>query len=69
MDGEEAGDDLTDPVDTDGDNTPDMLDDDADADSFSAVLELAKRGEIELRQDRTFAPLYLRSRNATENPA
>ena len=39
------------------------------ASSFSAVLELAKRGEVELRQDRTFAPLYLRARGASETPA
>ena len=39
------------------------------ASSFSAVLELAKRGEVELRQDRTFAPLYLRARGEAETPA
>lgn len=32
------------------------------ASSFSAMLELAKRGEIEVRQERTFAPIYLRDR-------
>jgi segregation and condensation protein A len=29
--------------------------------TFSATLELARRGRIELRQDRTFGPIYLRS--------
>src|SRR6516162_9293598 len=29
--------------------------------TFAATLELARRGRIELRQDRTFGPLYLRS--------
>ena len=32
------------------------------ASSFTAMLELAKRGEIEIRQDQTFAPIYLRDR-------
>ena len=32
------------------------------ASSFSAMLELAKRGEIEIRQERTFAPIFLRDR-------
>ncbi|MEM7056706.1 MAG: ScpA family protein [Pseudomonadota bacterium] len=32
------------------------------ASSFSAMLELAKRGEIEIKQDRTFSPIYLRDR-------
>jgi len=32
------------------------------ASSFSAMLELARRGQIELRQERTFAPIYLRDR-------
>ncbi|MEM9138412.1 MAG: ScpA family protein [Pseudomonadota bacterium] len=32
------------------------------ASSFSAMLEMAKRGDIEIRQDRTFAPIYLRDR-------
>jgi segregation and condensation protein A len=30
--------------------------------TFAATLELARRGRIELRQDRTFGPIYLRSR-------
>jgi segregation and condensation protein A len=29
--------------------------------TFAATLELAKAGRVELRQDRTFGPLYLRS--------
>jgi segregation and condensation protein A len=32
------------------------------ASTFAASLELAKRGEVELRQDETFAPIYLRAR-------
>ena len=32
------------------------------ASSFSAMLELAKRGDVEIRQDRVFAPIYLRQR-------
>lgn len=32
------------------------------ASSFAAVLELARRGEVELRQESTFAPLLLRRR-------
>lgn len=32
----------------------------ATAASFAAVLELAKRGEVEIRQEATFQPLYLR---------
>jgi len=31
------------------------------ASTFAATLELARAGRIELRQDRTFGPLYLRS--------
>lgn len=34
------------------------------ASGFTAMLELAKRGEIEIRQDGTFAPIYLRGRQA-----
>jgi segregation and condensation protein A len=33
----------------------------ARASSFSASLELAREGRIELRQEKTFAPIYLRS--------
>lgn len=32
------------------------------ASSFVAMLELAKRGEIEIRQDRSFSPIFLRDR-------
>lgn len=32
------------------------------ASTFSAMLELAKRGDIEVRQDTVFAPIYLRQR-------
>lgn len=32
------------------------------ASSFTAMLELAKRGEIEIRQTEVFAPIYLRQR-------
>ena len=32
------------------------------ASSFAATLEMAKSGEIELKQDRTFAPIFLRSK-------
>jgi len=32
------------------------------ASSFSAMLELAKRGEIEIRQEGVFAPIFLRDR-------
>ncbi|MFK7943667.1 MAG: ScpA family protein [Paracoccaceae bacterium] len=32
------------------------------ASSFTAMLELAKRGELEIRQDEVFAPIYLRQR-------
>ncbi|PKP84267.1 MAG: segregation/condensation protein A [Alphaproteobacteria bacterium HGW-Alphaproteobacteria-2] len=34
----------------------------ATAASFAAALELARRGELELRQDETFAPIRLRGR-------
>jgi segregation and condensation protein A len=34
------------------------------ASSFSASLELAKEGRLDLRQDRPFAPIYLRARRA-----
>jgi segregation and condensation protein A len=36
------------------------------ASTFAATLELAKSGEIELRQDGTFAPIYVRRREKTE---
>jgi len=35
------------------------------ASSFAATLELVKNGEIELRQDGTYAPIYLRRRDAS----
>ncbi|MEO0425959.1 MAG: ScpA family protein [Pseudomonadota bacterium] len=38
------------------------------ASSFAAALELARRGELELRQEATFAPLLLRPRAAGEGP-
>lgn len=34
--------------------------------TFAALLELAKTGRVELRQDRSFGPLYLRSPAALE---
>jgi len=34
------------------------------ASTFAATLELVKNGELELRQDGTFAPIYLRRREA-----
>jgi len=36
----------------------------ATAAHFAAVLELAKRGQIDLRQSATFAPIHLRARSA-----
>jgi len=39
------------------------------ASTFAASLELAKRGEVELRQDKTFAPIYLRARQPVEADA
>jgi len=32
------------------------------ASTFAATLELVKNGELELRQDGTFAPIYMRRR-------
>ncbi|HET7408616.1 MAG TPA: ScpA family protein, partial [Paracoccaceae bacterium] len=37
------------------------------ASTFSAMLELAKQGELEIRQEAVFAPIYLR-RRATGQP-
>jgi len=34
--------------------------------TFAALLELAKAGRVELRQDRSFGPLYLRSATSPE---
>ncbi|NTU77199.1 MAG: segregation/condensation protein A, partial [Alphaproteobacteria bacterium] len=33
---------------------------------FAATLELVKAGELELRQDGTFAPIYIRRREQPE---
>ncbi|MEM7745524.1 MAG: ScpA family protein [Pseudomonadota bacterium] len=35
------------------------------ASSFTAMLELARRGEVEIRQGETFAPIYMRRREAS----
>jgi segregation and condensation protein A len=35
------------------------------ASTFAAMLELSRAGRIELRQDRAFGPIYLRSREGT----
>lgn len=37
--------------------------------TFAATLELARAGRIELRQDRTFGPIYLRSPSARQRGA
>jgi len=37
------------------------------ASTFAATLELVKNGELELRQDGTFAPIYVRSRTTTDD--
>ena len=39
------------------------------ASTFAASLELVKNGELELRQDQTFAPIYMRRRDADPEPA
>ncbi len=39
------------------------------ASTFAATLELAKRGELDIRQDDTFAPIYLRLPQAREEAA
>lgn len=36
------------------------------ASTFAATLEMVKNGELELRQDGTFAPIYLRKRDEPE---
>lgn len=36
------------------------------ASTFAATLEMAKQGQIEVRQDGTFGPIYLRPRTAEE---
>ena len=38
------------------------------ASSFGASLELVREGQIELRQTRRFAPLYIRDRAAAAPP-
>ncbi|MEM6679007.1 MAG: ScpA family protein, partial [Pseudomonadota bacterium] len=40
----------------------------ATASSFAAALELARRGEIEIRQEGSFAPLYLRQKQSGTEP-
>jgi segregation and condensation protein A len=37
--------------------------------TFAAVLELARTGRVELRQDEAFGPIWLRSRAARARPA
>ncbi len=39
------------------------------ASTFAALLELTRAGRIELRQDRAFGPIYLRSPAARRSPA
>jgi len=39
------------------------------ASTFSATLELVKEGRIDLRQDRTFGPLWLRRKEPEPPPA
>ncbi|MFA5040094.1 MAG: ScpA family protein [Bdellovibrionales bacterium] len=39
------------------------------ASTFAATLELVKNGELELRQDKSFAPIYLRRREKIEQPS
>lgn len=39
------------------------------ASTFAATLELVKNGELELRQDGTFAPIYVRRRETESEPA
>ena len=36
------------------------------ASSFAATLEMVREGQIEMRQDQAFAPLYLRGRQPTK---
>ena len=38
----------------------------ARASSFSASLEMVREGQIEIRQETAFAPLYLRARRAVD---
>ncbi len=39
------------------------------ASTFAATLELVKNGELELRQEGTFAPIYLRRREPANDPS
>jgi segregation and condensation protein A len=39
------------------------------ASSLAALLEMAREGAVELRQERTFAPIYLRQRPLAAGPA
>ena len=41
----------------------------ARASSFSASLEMVREGVIELRQDATFAPLYIRPKRPEAAPS
>ena len=38
------------------------------ASTFAASLEMAREGRLELRQDRAFGPIYLRSPGARRDP-
>ncbi|GAC1341861.1 MAG: hypothetical protein NVSMB26_30030 [Beijerinckiaceae bacterium] len=39
------------------------------ASAFSASLEMVREGELDLRQDRPFAPLWVRRRRQSDRPA
>jgi len=39
------------------------------ASAFSASLEMVREGELDLRQERPFAPLWIRKRRQAERPA
>jgi segregation and condensation protein A len=39
------------------------------ASAFSATLEMVREGEVDLRQERPFAPLWVRKRRQAERPA
>ena len=41
----------------------------ATASSFASSLELARQGQIELRQTLTFGPLFMRRRQDPQQPA
>lgn len=38
------------------------------ASTFTAILEMVKTGELDIRQDGTFAPIFFRRRSQTEEP-